>query len=154
MLSHRNSRNQARRDLHLRLAEPVALYVRGVEDPILTTARWHDKNRMIGDLKGTSFDFALRHENTPELVFLLEEFTAECNESFKHSGFQNHREVLARGTIARFEDEPSTGIPLAFEIDNVEPVHGITINAFVTFVREEEACVYQPPSVVTCPANT
>lgn len=149
---HRLHRATARRVLHNRIAEPVALYVKGVEDPVIVTARLHDQNRMIGDLKGTSFDFALRHENTPELVFLVEEF-GECNDTFHLSSFDSIEDVVRRGTIARFEDADD-GTPLAVEIDNAEPTHGVTKNAFVTLTPDSEACLFDPPSVVTCPAST
>ena len=149
---HSRQRANARWVLHDRLAVPVALYVKGCPEPVIVTARLHDKNRMIGDLKGTSFDFALRHENTPELVFLVEQF-GPCNQSFVDSPFDSLGDLLCRGTICRFEDADD-GTPLAVQIDNREPTHGVTQNVFVTLIEDREACIYDPPSVVLCPPNT
>lgn len=130
------------------------MYIKGCEDPVGCTVRVHDENRMIGDVKGTSFDFSERHENTPQAIFLLEEFDPCVNESFQLSGLESFRDVICRGAIIRVQDDPVTG-PAAYEIDNVDPVHGITQNAALVRVDRDEIVMYPaPPDEPVCPPTS
>lgn len=131
------------------------MYVKGCPTPVGCTVRVHDENRLIGDVKGTSYDFAERHENTPIAIFLLEEFSFLTNESFVESGFETFDEVIRRGSVIRIQDDPVTG-PAAFEIDAVDPTHGVTQNVSLTRIPKSEIYGYAPPpdDPVTCPITT
>ena len=99
---------------------------------------------MIGGVKGTSFDFAEKHENTPIAVFLIEEFDPEVNASFAGSGLESFRDVLSRGAVVRLQDETLVGA-VAYEIDAVDPHHGITQNAALVRVKPEKVFGYDAP---------
>lgn len=148
----RDIRSKTRRALHNRMAQPAALYVGGFPDAILCTIRSHDKHRLIGDVKGTSFDFGERHEDTPEVVFLLEEFLDDNNTTFADSPFSSWDEIIERDTVIRLVDDDTTGEAIALKIDSVDAVHGITVNAYVTRLSTEKACIYTaPPEDMVCP---
>ena len=128
------------------------MYVPGIADPILCTARPHAAIRMIGDLKGTSFDFSERVEDTPVIVFDLEQFIPENNASFLASGLTDYTEALRRGSVVRFTDLEG-GIPLALKIDTRDPVHGITVNCKVVFLAPEQLAPYAQPEHTQWPPN-
>lgn len=132
----RDIRRKFRGDLHSRLGEPASVTVTGACVLQGITVRVHDKLREVGDIKGTSLEFAVLQENTPEIVFFLEQFT-DCNPSFVESGFTSFRDVLARNTLIRLEDED--GIAFGYEIDNIQPIHGVTVNALVTRLSQKKA---------------
>jgi len=131
----------------------VSVTVAGTDCTIqLIKARIHDELRLVGDVKGTSLEFTELHENTPKIVFRLSDF-GPANESYVNSGFTTWKDILAKGTIVRAEDED--GLPLAYEITDREPVHGITINVNVTRVSDRKACTFPLPEVPeTCPVST
>ena len=135
------------------MAEPAYLFVPGLDDPILLTVRVHDVNRQIGDIKGTSYDFAERVENTPKVVFNVEQFAAD-NPSFVASGFASYEEAVVRGAFLRLQDLPGYGA-LGYEIDTREPIHHLTVNANITIMdRAAAATLTAPPDVPSWPPNT
>lgn len=144
----RDIRSKPRRALHEHMSQPAALYVGGCPDAIFCTVREHSKHRLIGDVKGTSFDFGERHEDTPEVVFLLEEFL-DTNTSFADSPFSTWDEVICRDTVIRLVDDDTNGEAIAFKIDSVDARHGITVNAYVTQMSHEKACMYDAPVETT-----
>ena len=135
------------------MAEPAFLYLNSIAEPILCTVRVHDVNRMIGDIKGTSYDFAERAENTPVIVFSVEQFAAD-NPSFAATAFTSIEQAVIRDAIVRLQDLEPFGA-LAYKIDNRDPVHHITMNANVTIIPRTEAATYTaPPDVTTWPPST
>lgn len=134
------------------MAEPAHLYVPDVAEPILLTVRAHDITRLIGDIKGTSYDFAERVENTPQIVFNVEQF-AEDNASFVASALASYEQAIIRGAIVRLQDLPAFGA-LAFEIDTRDPIHHLTVNAKVTILDRTQAATFTaPPDVPTWPPS-
>jgi hypothetical protein len=135
------------------MAEPAYLYLDSIAEPILLTVRVHDVNRLIGDIKGTSYDFAERAENTPYIIFNVEQF-ADDNPSFLASGFTSFEQAIIRGAKVRLQDLPGYGA-LAYEIDTRDPIHHITVNANVTIIgRTDAALLTAPPDVDTWPPST
>ena len=127
------------------------MYVKNVDTPILCTVRVHDSEVRVGDLKGTSYDFAEKVQNTPQAVFDLGQFN-ESNPSFLGSGLADVQAVLCRGTVLRLPDLPDFGA-LAYRLELNKPVHGITINVGVTLMTPVEAAAYGPPEHTTWPPN-
>lgn len=128
------------------------MYVPGIADPILCTARLHGSVRLIGDLKGTSFDFAERVEDTPVIVFDLEQFIPENNPSFAAALLTDYTQALRRGAVVRFPDLEG-GIPLALKIDTRDPVHGITVNCKVVYMEPDQLTSYAAPEHTQWPPN-
>lgn len=113
----RETRDTARRALHHALSVP-AYYVTEVEpeeseegpvysEPASITVRLHTSFMLLGDLRGTSFDYAERQDVSPRMIFLASEVTPD------------------RGGIV------AIGPTEAWQIDNVLPIDGITYTAEV-----------------------
>ena len=115
----RQKMNRGRRKLHEHMSVP-ALYLALPYDVVLTpvqeiTVRVHDNVRALGDLKGTNFNYAETLENSPRIVFLREEITPK------------------RNMVVSVE----AGV--AYQIDTVEPSHGVTVTALVSRLSDKEA---------------
>lgn len=127
---HRDIMNEARKAIHQTL-EVDALYLvpaAGVpgtyEDPVPVKVRVHDRAVQLGDLKGTSFDYAVKADNNPQVIFLREEMAAP-----------------ARNAIVSVEAGE------AYAIDSVEAPHGVTVAANVTRLRASETVGLPVPEV-------
>ena len=125
MADIRSIRAKHRGRLHEAMKVPANYYAVGSSTPIPCTVRVHDARRLVGDVKGTSFDFAERHEDTPTVIFLIEEF--------------DDFDVVRRGGVV------SVAADLAYEIDNVKPRDGITRTANCIILSESDAATYDPP---------
>lgn len=68
-MSLRAVREAARRDLHETMRVPAFFYAPGVSDYVETFVRVHGKVQKLGDLKGTSFNYAETIEPVTKLVF-------------------------------------------------------------------------------------
>lgn len=70
MMTFREQKRAARRDLHRAMAEPV-LYLKSRTDaPVGVTVRLHLQFELIGDLENVRAGFGERREVTPSIVFL------------------------------------------------------------------------------------
>lgn len=101
--------------------EVPALYIEdtALPVPVPCTVRVHSKMNALGELKGTSFDYAERHEMIPRLIFLIEEV------------------VPANGSVVTIID-PATLLKEAYRVDNRLPRDGITVTAEVTVMTPAE----------------
>ena len=118
----REIKDAARRSLHQAMQVP-AYYIEDIDlpsDPVPCTVRVHTKQAPLGEVKGTSFDYAERHENLPRIIFLIDEVPAPRN--------------LSAVTIT----DPATGVQEAYRVDNREPPDGITVSAMVTQMTAAE----------------
>ena len=131
--------------MHDTLAEPATISRNVGSDCVTLTVRVHDMNRDdIGEFKGVGFDLSTRNENTPKIVFFIEQFT-NANETFEQSIFDSFDDILCRGAVVRVADQPGYGA-WAYEIDNLEPVHGATVTANVTLLSQQKACLFPCPT--------
>jgi hypothetical protein len=122
-MSIRDTRDEMRRALHDALAVP-ALYVVETETPGeyevvpaagadgVITVRLHTSKTTMGEVKGTSFDYAERLDIVPYIIFLASQVTPE------------HNVIVSI--------EPGE----AWRVDAVEPRDGITITATVKRIRD------------------
>lgn len=127
------------------MAEPALLYAQcAMGAPVPCTVRLHDAVRQIGDVKGTSFEFAELIENTPRAVFLLEEFSPP-SAAMVAAGIATIDDLIKRGTVIRLRDIPGW-IGRAYEIDNRDPVHHHTITTSLVLIQNLDLPAYpQPP---------
>lgn len=114
----------ARRNLHNAMQVP-AFYIEDPEiiplpDPLPCTVRVHTAQTALGELAGTSFDYAEKHEVIPRLVFLFEEVPEPT-----------------RNSIVTILD-PATLLKEAYKVDNRHPRDGITVTADVILLTPEE----------------
>ena len=114
----REIKDAARRDLHEQM-KVAALYLDDPTDlvgfpPVPCTVRVHTMQAPLGEVKGTSFDYAERHEAIPRIVFLWDEVPEPSN-----------------GSVVTIKD-PATLLKEAYRIDNRHPRDGITVTADVT----------------------
>lgn len=117
----REVKDQARRDLHAAMQVP-AFYIADPDapDPVSCTVRVHTLQAPLGEVKGTSFDYAERHENVPRIIFLI----AEVPEPIR----------LAVVTIT----DPATLLKEAYRVEARQPRDGITVTADVTQMTPDE----------------
>jgi hypothetical protein len=110
----RDQLRRARLTLHNELCER-AMYIppSGVTKEV--TVRVHDYAKMIGDQKGTSFEYAEMHEQVPKIVFLRSEIEPVRNALISLEGGR------------------------AYRIDNVLSPDDITITAEVVVVKPSQA---------------
>lgn len=142
MTDLRTIREQSRRALHRTMQEPALLYVDGYEHPIEAFCRVHNWSRMAGDVKGTSFEFGERVENTPKLIFWLADFSPAGNDTIRAT--DDIGCIVKRGALVRIRDY--AGVPVAFQIDHVEPIHFETVAAQVTLEKPRKAAQYEQPT--------
>ncbi len=126
MADIRTIRAEHRGRLHKAMQVPANYYADEDAEAIPCTVRVHDARRLVGDVKGTSFDFAERHEDTPTVVFLISEFP-------------DFSVVRRNGVV-------SVAADLAYQIDNLKPRDGITRTANCTILSETDAALYEPPA--------
>lgn len=130
----RDVKASARRLLHQAM-KVGAFYIPDPEadplpDPIACTVRVHTRQDALGNLQGTSLDYAERHETIPRIIFLGEEIADQQ---------QN-------GGVVTITD-PATLAKEAYKIDNWFPPDGITITAEVSVIAPEDYGELPFPSV-------
>lgn len=67
-MSFRDIKKSARRQLHEKMKVP-ALYIAPDEDPLAVHVRPHSRWLALGEVAGTSFDYAEKQEIVPQIVF-------------------------------------------------------------------------------------
>lgn len=116
-------REAARRKLHAALSVPALGYADGpTGDSTEVRLRIHGRVFPIGSLTGGGFEYAEQLEDSPRLVFLVDEH------------------VPVRGIVYSVKAE------LAYRVDTVEPRHGVTMAARAARLSVREAARYSPPS--------
>lgn len=113
-MSFFDTKQVARRQLHEKLKRP-ALYIVEGEDPLPVNVRIHTEVAALGEVRGTSFDYAEKQEVIPQIVFLREEVASP--------------ERLAVVSVSVDE---------AYRIDHTLPPDGITIIAKVSRLLAQE----------------
>lgn len=118
MAGFRDIKRAARQALH-RVLQIPALYILDpadlVNNPAVPVAvRLHISFNALGDVKGTSFSYAERHELGPRIIFLKSEVTP------------------VRGAVVSIESGE------AYRIDNVLPPDDFTVTAEVAAMRSAE----------------
>jgi hypothetical protein len=108
----RGIKTKARLDLHAAMQVP-ARYFLGAQPYLPCGVRVHTDDKALGDVKGTAFEYAARHEVTPHLIFLISEIRP------------------TRGALVAVEPGE------VYAVDNVLPPDGITVTAEVTKVRAD-----------------
>jgi hypothetical protein len=116
MRSVRDIKKRARGDVHDRM-RVAALYLETPSSfPVPCFVRVHTKFAALGDMKGTSFDYAERLDTTPKLIF------------WREDGIEPQRNAIV-------SVEPGE----AYQIDHVSPPDGQTITATVVLLEAEDA---------------
>ena len=67
-MSFRDIKLAARRNLHQHMKVP-ALYIDGEEDPVEVHVRIHTQWAALGEVSGTSFDYAEKEDIIPRIIF-------------------------------------------------------------------------------------
>lgn len=116
MVSIRDIKRRARRDVHKHLRVPVLYLESRNARPVKCFMRIHTSNQALGDMKGTSFSYAERTEFTPSIIIDRTEIARPM-----------------RGAIISVEPGE------AYRIDHVEPADGETIKATVVPLTAEQA---------------
>ena len=121
----RSQLDAARRRLHDRLAVSTLCYPDGNPDgtSVATRVRIASKVEAIGTLAGGGLAYAERFGDAPRLIFLVEE-----------------REPR-RGDVYSVAEE------LAYQVEAVEPVDGLTVSALANRLTVTEARRYLAPEV-------
>ncbi len=114
-------RDESRTRLHNTLAIPCRRYRAGVDDHLDVTCRINRKVETSGSLTGGGITYAERYEDVPTLIFLVAE------------------NVPIKGDVYSVQEE------LAFQVDTVEPRHGVTISAVCDRLPVTTARTYDPP---------
>lgn len=70
MMTFREQKRAARRDLHKAMAEPVLYLKLRTDAPVEVTCRLHLQFEKLGDLANVRAGFADRQEVTPSVIFL------------------------------------------------------------------------------------
>lgn len=110
-MSFRDIKENARRVLHDQM-KVAALYIEtDVATPVPVNVRVHSKAAALGEIKGTSVDYAEREDIVPHLVFLYEQVP-----------------LPKRGALVTISDTE------AYRVDHALVRDGITIKAKVTRV--------------------
>lgn len=109
----RDIKRKARTKLH-RAMQVAGLYLFDDDDPKPVSVRVHYDFRALGDLAGTSYNFADRQETMPKIVFLAAEVAP------------------VRGAIVSVEAGE------AYRVDNVLPKDDLTITAEVLRMTASE----------------
>ena len=118
----RQAKAKARSTLHERLAQRANCYPDGPSStPEEVTLRVNTRVAPIGSLAGGGLTYAERWEDTPKLIFLVDE----------------HQPV--RGSVY------SIGEKLAYRVDSVEPPDGITISVESIRLPASDAERYEAP---------
>ena len=99
---------------------PARLY-RGGSDVGIVEVRLHNQNEMLGDLKGTSYEYAERWEQPTRIISLREEYEPE------------------RGDVLCFEAGE------AYQVDALLEPDDITVTAEVLRLPSTKAAMYSPP---------
>lgn len=78
---HRQAKLRAREALHRELSVPAFYFPHGDPSEAHTeiNVRVHSKWEALGDMAGTSFEYAERREEVPKIVFDLREVTPQRN---------------------------------------------------------------------------
>lgn len=123
IVSLREIKAQARRDLHEAMQVPAYYYATDDGPPQQCSVRVHTKfDAKLGDLKGTSFSYAETQAQVPKLIFWL----AEIDPS-----------NMAVVMISAAE---------GYRVDNVHPRDGATCTAEVSILTAEERAAFQYPA--------
>lgn len=138
MTNLRDLKRQARKDLHQHMQIPALYLVPApagssspYEAPLFVTVRLHLKFDAIGDMKGTNFHYAERHEPTPKIIFMR----SEVNKPVRNAVI-----VIEAGE--------------AYRVDNVLPPDDITVAAEVLRLSAAEASGLPVPDGTQTPADT
>ena len=119
MMTFRDQKRAARRDLHRALAEPVLYLKTRTDAPVEVTVRLHLQFELIGDLANVRAGFGERREVTPSIIFLNDQGVAPQRDAY----------VITRDMGAYY-------------IDNVDEPDDITTKAFVAKTEPESAAKF------------
>lgn len=124
MRSFRDIKRQARSDVHREL-RVAALYLESPSaTPVPCFVRVMTKFAALGDMKGTSFNYAERIDQTPRLILWCEELPEP-----------------KRNAIISVEPGE------AYQIDNIEPADGQTITVLVVAMDPADIVSLPVPEV-------
>ena len=129
MTRFRHLRERSRRKLHEAMSLPAFYYPGGdrSRDPYPMNIRRHTEFGEQGDVKGTSFAYAEREAEIPQLIF--------DNEELKANGMSRPKN---KSIVMFAEDE-------GYRIDSVLPPYGMTTKVRVSRLPTEEAAEYDFP---------
>jgi len=119
MMTFRDQKRAARRDLHQAMAEPVWYLKSRTDAPVKVTVRLHLQFELIGDLENVRAGFGERREVTPSIIFLNDQGVAPERDGY----------VITRDMGAYY-------------IDNVAEPDDITTKAFVAKVEPGSAAKF------------
>ena len=123
MSTFRDLKERSRASLHAAMSFDAFCYTGGSTTRYKTvSARKHTTRNNNGDLAGTSLQFAEVREESPRLVFLIEDHAPD------------------NGNVYTLE----TGD--AYYVDHVDPVDGVTQTAICSVLSEADRANYRFPS--------
>lgn len=128
MASFRDIKRKSRIDLHRHMQVPAMYYAPNPStpgsflDPVLISVRLHLKDKMLGDMPGTNFNYAERAEPIPRILFLRVQV-----------------EKPVRNAIVSIEEGE------AYRVDFIEPPDDISVTAHVKRLTAAEAAGLATP---------
>lgn len=125
-------RTKARRALHKAMRVRALYYENGktTDTPRPIWPRRHYKFHALGDLTGTSANYAERQEMSPQLLFMLDEI-----------------EPANRAVVV-------TALGEAFRLNNILPPDGLTVTANALRLMDEDAVGFDYPGSEAWPISS
>lgn len=121
MPGFRDILRRGRRDVHKHL-HVAALYIESADaEPVPCTVRVHKHFAALGDMKGTSFDYAEREEVTPKLILWREELpeprrnaiiSVEAGEAYMIDHIGEPDDLTITATVTRMSQSDAAGLPV------------------------------------------
>jgi hypothetical protein len=120
MAGFRDILRRGRRDVHQHM-HVAALYIVEGAEPLPCTVRVHNKFLALGDMKGTSFDYAEREDITPKLILWREEIpqpqrnaiiSVEAGEAYQIDHIAPPDDLTITATVIRMSADDAAGLPV------------------------------------------
>jgi len=118
MASWRSIRRQARRDLHKTMRVPAFYYAPGGGAVAPCTVRVWQGFTYLGDMKGTSFDYAEYGDNTPRIITMDSEiiperlgvFSVEPGEAYRVDRREPKDDITSISHVVRLDKDEAAGL--------------------------------------------
>ena len=123
-MSFREQKERARLDLHAAMGVEAFCVPHRLGMPKPVVVRAHTEFKALGDVKGTSFVYAERRDETPRVIFLASEHEPE------------------RGDVVMISSKEG------YLVEATDPVYNVTITAFVRPLLPKELLLYPAPPAV------
>lgn len=125
----RDLKRQARRAIHREFQIDALYLVPAVDGPgydltLPVQVRLHLRAVELGDLKGTNFHYADRHDNNPQIIFLREQValparnavvSIEVGEAYRIDNLNAPEDITIAANVTRMPLSETVGLPIPGE---------------------------------------